>query len=127
MPGQETQNNEIDVALRSIKSSFETGEIKRMVEVAKLYPTKIINGLGLNHSRYIAKLSKPETFTIEEIVRFSRFIGVSHEKVLTVILNEVLPKVLTVEEERRLKAQKRTMTKKTIPLKTKKTNSNTKS
>lgn len=116
MAVSEVTNNEIDLALRSIKSSFETGEISRMIEVAKLYPTKIINGLGINHSRYIAKLSKPETFTVKEVVRFSGLIGVDHEKVLAVILNETLPKILTVEEERKLKAAKKNApAKKTSP------------
>ncbi|HRP30816.1 MAG TPA: hypothetical protein PKV73_02965 [Agriterribacter sp.] len=122
MPGQKTQNNEFDVALRSIKSTFEAGEIKRMIEVAKLYPTKIITGLGLNHSRYIAKLSRPESFTIKEVIRFSRFIGVDHEKVLAVILNEVLPNILTVEEERNQKRSKRVVNKKSTSSKSKKTN-----
>lgn len=106
----EKQNKEIDLALRSIKSSFETGEIKKMIELSKLFPTKIIKGLGLNHSRYLAKLSKPENFTIKEVLRFSRLIGVSEQKVLDVILKESIPQILTIEEERTYKASQKKAT-----------------
>jgi hypothetical protein len=98
----ELQNKEeIEVELRSVKSIFETGEIKKMYEIAKLYPTKIIHALGLNHGRYIGKLAKPERFTISEIIRFSRLIGVDHKKVLEIILKEAVPNVIQKEEEKK--------------------------
>ena len=109
----ELQNkDEIEVELRSIKSTFETGEIKKMYEISKLYPTKIIRALGLNHGRYIAKLAKPEKFTISEIIRFSRLIGVDHHKVLEVILKEAVPNIIQKEEARKNKAKSVKKTKK---------------
>lgn len=101
------KDTEIDVALVSVKSLFETGRISKMADLSKLYPTKITKAIGLNHSRYIAKLSTPEAFTIKEVIRLSHLIGISHEKVLAVILNETLPGVRSVKEERKLKARKR--------------------
>lgn len=55
----------------------------------------------------MAKLSKPETFTIKVVVMFSRLIGVTHQKVLDVILSESLPEILMVQEERTPKASKK--------------------
>lgn len=102
----ELQNsNEIEVELRSIKSTFETGEIKKMYEISKLYPTKIIRAMGLNHGRYVAKLAKPEKFTISEIIRFSRLIGVDHNKVLEVILKEAVANVVQMEEVKKNKSK----------------------
>ena len=99
----EDKEREIELELRSIKSMFEAGEIRRMYEIAKLYPTKIIRALRLNHGRYVEKLAKPEKFNITEIIRFSRLIGVDHTKVLDVILKEAVPNVIQLEEERKIK------------------------
>lgn len=101
-----TKNNDADLALRSIKSIFETGEVKRMYDISTLYPTKIIKALGLNHGRYVNKLAKPEKFSIEEIIRFSRLIGVDHNKVFEVIIREALPNVIANEKEKMNKVKK---------------------
>ena len=63
-------DHKVDIAFRSIKASFEAGEIEKMSDIAPLYPTKIIRALGLNHERYICKLEKPEEFSIIELIRF---------------------------------------------------------
>lgn len=102
----EPENREIDVAFRSIKSTFETGDVRKMYDIATLYPTKIIKALGLNHGRYINKLAKPETFDISEIIRFSRLIGVDHQKVLEVILKEAIPNVAAKEKTKKAAASK---------------------
>src|ERR1700738_4351438 len=101
----EKENKGIGLALRSIKSTFETGEVKRMYEISTLYPTKIIKALGLNHGRYINKLAKPEKFSIGEIIRFSRLIGVDHNKVMEVILREAVPNVIAKEKAKEGKAK----------------------
>lgn len=119
-----TKNNDAGLALRSIKSIFETGEVKRMYDISTLYPTKIIKALGLNHGRYVSKLAKPEKFSIEEIIRFSKLIGVDHNKVLEVILREALPNVIANENEKMNKvkkpAKKSTSTKVNVPKSSKK-------
>jgi hypothetical protein len=97
MAENEDRGKEIELELRSIKSMFETGEIKKMYEISKLYPTKIIRALGLNHGRYVDKLAKPEKFSIDEIIRFSRLIGVDHRKVIEIILTEAVPNVIARE------------------------------
>jgi hypothetical protein len=104
----EPENREIDVAFRSIKSTFETGDVRKMYDIATLYPTKIIKALGLNHGRYINKLAKPETFDISEIIRFSRLIGVDHQKVLEVILKEAIPNVAEKEKTKKAASKKPT-------------------
>jgi hypothetical protein len=100
-----TENTWVDPALRSIKATFETGEVKRMYEISTLYPTKVIKALGLNHGRYINKLAKPEKFSIEEIIRFSRLIGVDHNKVMEVILREAVENVIAKEKAKASKAK----------------------
>jgi hypothetical protein len=112
----EPENREIDVAFRSIKSTFETGDVRKMYDIATLYPTKIIKALGLNHGRYINKLAKPETFDISEIIRFSRLIGVDHQKVLEVILKEAIPNVVAKEKTKKA-ASRRSAPKQPAPKK----------
>lgn len=107
MAETEDKGKEIELELRSIKSMFETGEIKKMYDISKLYPTKIIRALGLNHGRYIDKLAKPERFSIDEIIRFSRLIGVDHNKVLEVVLSEAVPNVIAKENNARQSTHKK--------------------
>lgn len=102
---------EIDLSLRSIKSIFETGEVKKMYDIAPLFPTKITRALGINHGRYVDKLSKPEKFTIDEIVRFSRLTGVNLQKVMDVILKEASANIAARENSKLVKGKKNTVKK----------------
>ncbi len=102
MEQNESQNKEnIDVGLTSIKSMFETGEIIKMYQLAKLHPTKIITALGLNHGRYIEKLSKPEKFSIGEVIRFALLTGADYNKVLQVIMKQAIPNIIEQEDAKR--------------------------
>lgn len=105
MPQLDKEKKQNDVAFRSIKSLFEKGDIKKMYEISPLHPTKVIKALGLNHGRYVNKLTKPEKFTINEIIRFSLLIGVDHYMVLKVIVEEAAP-VVTKREELKKTRQK---------------------
>ena len=83
------ENQIDDPALRSIKLMLEHGEVKRMYDIHKLSPTKVAKALGLNHGRYIDKLSNPEKFYVKEILAFSTLIGINPEVVFKVILKEL--------------------------------------
>lgn len=56
---------EKDPKLASMRSMFLDGSVERMKDIEKLYPTYIARLLGLNHSRYVRKLYKPEELTIK--------------------------------------------------------------
>jgi len=101
MPQLDQENKQNDAAFGSIKSLFEKGYVKKMYEICPLHPTKVIKALGLNHGRYVNKLTKPEKFTINEIIRFSILIGVDHYTVLKVIVDEAAPVVTKREELKR--------------------------
>jgi hypothetical protein len=102
MEQKEPPNEEnIDVGLTSVKSMFETGEIIKMYQLAKLYPTKIITALGLNHSRYIDKLTRPEKFSIGEVIRFCLLTGADYNKVLQVILKQAIPNIIELEDSKK--------------------------
>lgn len=104
---------DIDVSLRVIKSLFETGEAKRMYDIAKLFPSKISNSLGINYGRYIDKLSKPEKFTIDELIRFSHLTGTDIRKIFEVILKEATTNISTKQKPH--KAVKKVAIKKSSP------------
>jgi hypothetical protein len=97
----EKDNIKIELApeLQSIQSMFETGKVKRMYDLMKLYPTLIIKGLRMNHGSYAAKLSRPEKFTTKEIIKFSRLIQVHYDKINAVIFKEALENVIADENK----------------------------
>jgi hypothetical protein len=75
--------------LLSIKAMFESGSVTKMRDIEKLFPTKIARELGMNHSRYVIKLKKPELFNFKQIVKLASLINVSPERITEVILYEV--------------------------------------
>jgi hypothetical protein len=83
------ENQIDDPVLRSIKSMFEHGEVKRMYEIHKLSPTKITKALGLNHGRYIDKLSNPEKFSVKDIMSLSTLLRINPEIVFRIIIGEL--------------------------------------
>lgn len=60
-----------------------------MEDLGDFHPTYIVHSLGFNHSRYKVKLSKPETFTIEEIVSIAELIDIDPQIITNIILNQL--------------------------------------
>lgn len=114
MPPVKPKKHEIEMAFRSVNSLFEANGVKRMWDLARHQPTKITKALGINEGRYIVKLGKPDKFTINEIVRFSILIGADCDKVIKVILKEVVPVIEAKEEAKRIKSKSAAL-KKAIP------------
>ncbi len=75
----------------AVKSMFLSGSVKRMKDIEKLYPTMIAKSLGINHSRYIEKLYKPEGFTIKNIIELANLVEISPQLILDVIIKQLSP------------------------------------
>ncbi|MBS1738451.1 MAG: hypothetical protein JSS98_17860 [Bacteroidetes bacterium] len=73
----------------AIRSMFLSGSIKRMKDIEMLYPTLVAKTLGINHSRYIQKLYKPEEFSIKQIIAMSVILELNPQMILDVILKQV--------------------------------------
>jgi hypothetical protein len=76
----------------SLKALFESGSVKRMKDIEKLFPTMVAKDLGMNHSRYTNKLFKPEQFTFKQILKFSILLDVNPKLLSDIILAELLLK-----------------------------------
>jgi hypothetical protein len=85
MPQEEKSSSKRTV----LKSVFSAGSIKSMKDLEELYPTYIATLLGMNYSRYIEKLNKPERFTIKQIILLAELIDINPQVILTIILNQV--------------------------------------
>lgn len=84
------KNNDFEVAtdLASIALLFEAKKVKRMYDIAGLFPTKISRRLGINSDRYSVKLSSPEKFSVLEILKLAYILGIDPNLILDVIQKE---------------------------------------
>lgn len=87
-------NNDPEKDLSSIGALFETSKIKKMYDIAELYPTKIIKLLGINSERYSVKLADPEKFTVSEILRMAYIFNIDPNLILNVIQAETEKKII---------------------------------
>jgi len=88
-------NNDPEKDLSSIGALFETGKIKKMYDIAELYPTKIIKLLGINSERYSVKLADPEKFTVSEVLRMAYIFNIDPNLILNVIQVETEKRIIT--------------------------------
>lgn len=75
----------------AIRSMLEGKHITRMRDLERLYPTLVARSLGMNHSRYIQKLYKPEEFSIKHIVAMSEFLETDPKVIMEIILKQLAP------------------------------------
>ena len=81
---------EKDSRFRVLRSVFLDNSVKRMKDIEELYPTYIAKLLGINYSRYIDKLKKPETFSIKQVVLLADLIDINPQIIMNIILTQVV-------------------------------------
>jgi hypothetical protein len=86
-------NNDKDHKYLSLKSMFDSNNIKKMKDIEKLYPTMVATDLRMNHGRYITKLHNPEDFTIKQILDLALLIDVNPITITNIIIAEVSQKM----------------------------------
>ncbi len=82
---KEEKNNQF-IAIRSM---FQSGSVRKMRDIEKLYPTLMAKSLKINHSRYIQKLYHPEEFTIKQLIDFSNLLELDFQLVIDVIARQL--------------------------------------
>jgi hypothetical protein len=80
---------ETETQLLLIKGMFDNGSVTKMRDIEKLFPTKIAKTLGMNHSRYVVKLRKPELLTIKQIIKMASLLNVLPERITEIIFKEL--------------------------------------
>lgn len=73
----------------AIRSMFLSGNVRRMKDIEKLYPTLVAKSLRLNHSRYIQKLYKPGGFTMQQLNELAKLLEVDIRLILDVIVPQL--------------------------------------
>ena len=76
----------------ALKALFEGGSVKKMRDIEELFPTNIAKDLGMNHSRYITKLYKPELFSFGQIIKLANLVNIEPRLISDVILSELTGK-----------------------------------
>lgn len=74
---------------KGVRSMFLAGNVTKMKDIEDLYPTNIAKSLGVNHSRYIEKLYKPEGFTFKHIWDLSKLLDIDVQLIIDVIKKEL--------------------------------------
>lgn len=84
---------------KGVRSMFLSGNVTRMRDIEDMNPTNIAKSLGINHSRYIEKLYKPEGFTFKHIWKLSELLDIDVQMIIDVIKKE-LAKTAKVSKKR---------------------------
>ncbi|PVD52222.1 hypothetical protein DC498_10895 [Terrimonas sp.] len=80
---------ENETQYKVIRLMFQSFSIKRMKDIEKLYPTMIAKALGINHSRYIQKLYRPDEFSIKHVIDLANLLDIEPQLIIDVILKEL--------------------------------------
>ena len=86
-------NSAKSIEFEAIKAMFETGKIKKLIQLEKLSPTKLSKLLGINYGRYIEKLHNPELFVMRELVKLAHIIDVDFKLLASIVVEEIERKV----------------------------------
>ena len=73
----------------SLKALFESGSVKKMRDIEKLFPTMVAKDLQMNHSRYISKLYKPETFSFNQVFKLASLLNIDPHIISDIIMSEL--------------------------------------
>lgn len=60
-----------------------------MKDIEEIEPTNIAKALGINHSRYIAKLHNPEEFKFKHIHGLANLLNIDVQVIIEVIKKEL--------------------------------------
>lgn len=80
---------EKETQYKVVRLMFQSNSVKQMKDIQDLYPTLIAKALGINHSRYIQKLYKPEEFSIKHIVDLANLLGIDPRLITDVIFKQL--------------------------------------
>lgn len=72
----------------AIKSMFEQGNVAKMKDIEKLFPTAMAIALGMNHNRYVLCLYDPEKFLAKDLILFARLVDIDSRLIWEVIAKE---------------------------------------
>lgn len=67
---------------------FEQGNVAKMKDIEKLFPTAMAIALGMNHNRYVLCLYDPEKFLAKDLILFARLVDIDSRLIWEVIAKE---------------------------------------
>ena len=88
----------------AIKSMFEQGNVQRMKDLDKIFPTAMAVAMGMNYDRYILCLYSPTDFKAREIMLFASLVNIDSRKIWDVIIKETSPTKITRKKAVRKKS-----------------------
>ncbi len=68
---------------------FLANSVSKMKDIEEIEPTNIAKALGINHSRYIAKLNNPEEFKFKHIRDLANLLNIDIQIIIEVIKKEL--------------------------------------
>lgn len=77
-------------ALVTIRARFKAHEVQKMNDLSKIYVTGIVAALGIGYNGFITKLSSPEHFTIEDLMKLSDITDTEFDLIWDVVKKEAL-------------------------------------
>ncbi len=79
-----------DLRYKTLRVMIETGNTQSLVEVFNIIPKTVIAAdLGINYTRFLSRLRKPDEFTLNELIRLASLIEVENKVLLNLVLAEI--------------------------------------
>lgn len=82
-------DTEFKQEFEEIGALFNQGSIKSLSRLKEIKPTNLSKELNMGYYTFLDKLSNPEKFSIEEIIKLSIVVGTDYKKILEVIGLEI--------------------------------------
>ncbi len=79
-----------DPRYKTLKVMIETGNIPSLEEIFNIVPKTVVAAdLGINYTRFLARVSKPAEFTLDELIRLAKLIEVDNKTFVNLILTDI--------------------------------------
>ncbi|HEY8387272.1 MAG TPA: hypothetical protein VIK74_01645 [Parasegetibacter sp.] len=79
-----------DPRYKTVKIMLETGNISQFSEIFDIIPRSIVSAdIGMNYTRFVNRLKKPELFILKELLTIAHYIGVDKKLIVDLIMNDI--------------------------------------
>ncbi len=79
-----------DPRYKTLKVMLETGNVHTLEEVFNIVPKTVVAAdLGINYTRFLARLKKPGGFTLDELLRLAVLSEIDNKTLISLVIADI--------------------------------------